>query len=580
MDTQDRIKSEGNPGRTPPTNTTTTGVGGPGGRTRFRYGFVAGLAAGIVASIAMIVGSTIFGGISLPEEFGSEITALMPPPMFAYLHQLIGGDAKFYLFYIILGGQCLVFALSGGLYNLAIGSRFVTSRTGSTRTQLDWLDGVVLALALWLLTGFLLLPATGAGIFGAQTSIGLQNSMVSLGVVGLIFGLLFAAFQNWLVILLKKRGQHKATESEDEDDGYGFGLSRRALLKRGFIIAGIALLGVAAYRFISEGGGPVSAPVGKLVQNFKSKIVPPPKPNYGTVQPVRGLSSEITPNDQFYVVSKNLFSDPTINAAKWNLSVNGEVEHTLTFTYEQLLAMPMKKQYETLECISNDVGGPYISNALWEGIPLNDLLQRAGVKAGASKVVFSAADDYSDSIHLSKALEPTTLLAVRMNGAPLPNEHGFPVRMLVPGIYGMKHCKWLTDIEVVNTNYQGYWQQRGWSDAATVQIMSRIDTPLIGATLPANRPTFIAGVAFSGNKGISEVDVSLDDGQSWQRATLKRPYSDLTWVLWELPWTPKAGSYTIIVRAIDLEGNVQDPNPAPPLPNGATGYHTISVSVS
>ncbi len=580
MDTRDRTKSEGTPGSAPPASTASSAATASSGRTRFNLGFIAGLVAGIVASGAMIIGSTIFGGISLPEELGSEITALMPPAMFANLHQLIGGDAKVYLFYIILVGQCLVFALSGGLYNLAIGSRAVTSRTGTTRTQLDWLDGVVLATLLWLLVGFLLLPATGAGIFGAQTAIGLQNSMVSLGVVGLVFGLLFAAFQDWLVIALSKRGQNKGTSPEDEDEEYGFGLSRRALLKRGFIIAGIGLLGVAAFRFISEGGSTVSAPVGRLVQQFKSKIVPPPVPNYSTFQPVRGLSPEITSDGQFYIVSKNLFSDPTVAASSWDLVVNGEVEHPFSLTYQQVLALPMKKQYESLECISNDVGGPYMSNALWEGVPLHDLLQRAGVKAGASKVVFYAADDYSDSIHLSKALEPTTLLAVRMNGATLPDGHGFPVRMLVPGIYGMKHCKWLTRIEVVNTDYQGYWQQRGWSDAAPVRLNSRIDTPLIGSTLPANRPTYIAGVAFSGNKGISEVDVSLDNGQSWQRATLKRPYSNLTWVLWELPWTPKPGSYTIIVRAIDLEGNVQDPNPAPPLPDGSSGYHTISISVS
>ncbi len=167
-----------------------------------------------------------------------------------------------------------------------------------------------------------------------------------------------------------------------------------------------------------------------------------------------------------------------------------------------------------------------------------------------------------------------------MNGATLPDGHGFPARMLVPGIYGMKHCKWLTRIEVVNTDYQGYWQQRGWSDAAPVRLTSRIDTPLTGTTLPANRPAYIAGVAFSGDKGISEVDVSLDNGSTWQRATLKRPYSNLTWVLWELPWTPTPGNHIIIVRAIDLEGNVQNPNPAPPLPNGSSGYHTISVSVS
>jgi DMSO/TMAO reductase YedYZ molybdopterin-dependent catalytic subunit len=579
MDTQDRTSSEETFGATPPVNKTGDNRnGGLSGRTRFKYGFVAGLAAGAVASGAMLLGSTVFGGISLPEEFGSEITALMPPAMFAYLHQLIGGDAKFYLFYIILVGQCLVFALSGGLYNLAIASRIVGARADKKRARLDWLDGVALAFILWLLTGLLLLPATGAGIFGAQTPVGLQNSMVSLGIVGLIFGLLFAAFQNWLIVAFG-REKHGAGDG-DEDEETGFGLSRRALLKRGFIIAGIGLLGVAAYRFISEGGGAVSAPVGRLVQQFKSKIVPPPVPNYGTIQPVRGLSPEITSNDQFYIVSKNLFSDPTVNASSWNLVVNGEVEHPFSLTYRQVLALPMKQQYESLECVSNDVGGPYMSNALWEGVPLGDLLQRAGVKTGASKVVFYAADGYSDSIHLSKALEPTTLLAVRMNGATLPDGHGFPVRMLVPGIYGMKHCKWLTRIEVVNTDYQGYWQQRGWSDAAPVRLTSRIDTPLTGAMLPANRPAYIAGVAFSGDKGISEVDISLDNGSTWQRATLKRPYSNLTWVLWELPWTPTPGNHTIIVRAIDLEGNVQNPNPAPPLPNGSSGYHTISVSVS
>ena len=555
--------------------------GGRPGKRRFKLGFLAGLVAGVAASAVMLVASVSFGGISLPEELGSEITALMPASMFAYLHQVIGGDAKVYLFYIILVGQCLVFALSGGLYNLAVRSHFLTAHgKTSSRTQLDWLDGVVLAFILWLLTGLLFLPATGAGIFGAQTSIGLASSILSLAVVGLVFGLVFVSIQNWLANRYGKRAGANLHVDEDEDDEPGIGISRRELFKQGIIIAAIGLLGVGAWRFITEGAGTVSAPVTQLVKQFKSKIVPPPVPNYGTISPAQGLSSEITSNDQFYIVSKNLFSDPTVDAGSWNLTVFGEVEHPFTLNYQQMLAQPMKQQYESLMCISNEVGGQYMSNARWEGVPLADLLQRAGVKPGASKVVFYAADDYSDSIHMSKALEPTTLLAVRMNGATLPQGHGFPVRMLVPGIYGMKHCKWLTRIEVVNTNYQGYWQVRGWNDDAPVRLTSRIDTPLTGSTLAANRPTYIAGVAFSGNKGISEVDVSTDNGQSWQRATLKRPLSDITWVLWELDWQPKAGSYTVLVRAVDLEGNVQDPNVEPPLPNGSSGYHTIVVSVS
>jgi hypothetical protein len=221
-----------------------------------------------------------------------------------------------------------------------------------------------------------------------------------------------------------------------------------------------------------------------------------------------------------------------------------------------------------------------MSNALWEGVRLKDLLERAGVKTGAVKVVFYAVDDYSDSIHLDKALEPTTLLAVRMNGATLPQGHGFPVRMLVPGIYGMKHCKWLTRIQVVSQDYQGYWQERGWSDPAPIRLTSRIDTPLAGSSVPVNRLTYVGGVAFSGNKGISEVDISLDGGNSWQLATLKRPLSTLTWVLWEYPWQPTSrGFSTLIVRAVDMEGNVQDPNVEPPAPDGSSGYHTITVSV-
>ncbi len=202
------------------------------------------------------------------------------------------------------------------------------------------------------------------------------------------------------------------------------------------------------------------------------------------------------------------------------------------------------------------------------------------MKRGATKVVLHAYDNYTDSIHLSKALEPTTLVALEMNGATLPHEHGFPARLLVPGIYGMKHVKWMTGVEVVNYDFQGYWQQRGWSDPAPVRMTSRIDTPIAGVTVPANKPGYIAGVAFSGNRGISEVDVSLDGGQTWRRAALKRPLSDLTWVLWELPWKPAPGSYTIVVRAVDLEGNVQDPDVAPPLPNGSSGYHSIIVNVA
>ena len=542
-------------------------------KNSFWIGFTAALAAGAIATVIMLLLSASFGGVSLPETFGSDLTALMPPPLFDYLHQIIGGDAKHYLFYGIIVGQCLVFALSGGLYN------WLADRQNRV---LQWFDGLLLALILWLFAGVILLPLSGAGIFGADLTIGFSNGLLSLAIVGIVFGSLFVLFQHWLTVRMSRQNAAPGSADSLDKQEYSPGaLSRRTLLRNGAIATGIVLAGVVAWRFITGGANSSNVSVDQLLAHFKSKIVPPPTPNYGAIQPVQFLSPEVTSNDQFYIVSKNLFSDPTVNGISWRLTVDGQVDRPFTLTYQELLTQPMKLQYESLMCVSNEVGGQYMSNALWEGIPLMDLLQRAGVKAGATKIVFHAADDYTDSIHLTKALEPTTLLAVRMNGATLPQGHGFPARMLVPGIYGMKHCKWLTRIEVVNYDYQGYWQQRGWSDPAPVRMTARIDTPLTGSSVRANRITYIAGVAFSGNKGISEVDVSTDAGQTWQRAILKQPLSSFTWVLWELAWQPPtASSYTIVVRAIDLEGNVQVPNEEPPLPNGSSGYHSVLLNVS
>lgn len=536
--------------------------------------FAAGLAAGVAASGVMLLLSVSFGGVSLPEAVGAALTSLMPPPMFDFLHRNIGGDAKHYFFYGILVGQCFVFALSGALYH---------RRINPLGQPLRWYQGLVLALILWLFAGVILLPLTGAGVFGANLNAGFGAGLLSLAVVGLVFGLLFVLIGRWLATRTRLPEQVAAGSdalSLDEDEQSSRRRSRRTLLKDGLALTGLVVVGIAVVRFITAGGASSKVAVSQLLKQYKSKIVPPPTPNYGQLSPAPFLSPEVTSNDQFYVVSKNLYADPTVEGSSWGLTVDGQVDSPFTLTYQELLALPMQRQYESLMCVSNEVGGQYMSNALWEGVPLVHLLQRASLRDGAMKVVFHAADDYTDSIHLSKALEPTTLLAVRMNGAALPQEHGFPARMLVPGIYGMKHCKWVTRIEVVNSDYQGYWQQRGWSDPTPVRMTARIDTPLDGSIVAASRTTSVAGAAFSGENGISEVDVSTDGGQTWQRATLKQPLSGLTWVLWELAWQPKAGNAVLVVRAIDLEGNVQDPHEEPPLPDGASGYHSIAVNVT
>jgi DMSO/TMAO reductase YedYZ molybdopterin-dependent catalytic subunit len=258
--------------------------------------------------------------------------------------------------------------------------------------------------------------------------------------------------------------------------------------------------------------------------------------------------------------------------------VNGLVEAPLSLSYDDLRGRPATEQYQTLECISNEVGGNLMSNARWTGTSLAALLQAATIKPTADSVIFRCADGYSDRLHLAQALGPRALIVYDINGERLPQAHGFPARLLVPGLYGMKNGKWLSSLEVASGPYDGYWEQRGWTREALVKLTARIDVPGDQDVL-LPRATAIAGVAFSGDQGIAEVQVTTDAGKTWQSAALRRPLAEQTWVLWEFPWTPTLGTHVLAARAIDLAGRVQTPTDAPPLPDGASGYHAITVHV-
>lgn len=287
-----------------------------------------------------------------------------------------------------------------------------------------------------------------------------------------------------------------------------------------------------------------------------------------------GLALEITPTEDFYQVSKNPF-DPDVDVKHWQLTVKGRVENPLSLTYEALKALPAVEQYATLECIDNTIGGNLIGNALWRGVRLQDLLTSAGLQVDVVDIVLYASDGYTDSIRIERALNAATLLVYEMNGAPLTKIHGFPLRLLVPGIYGMKNVKWITGIEAVDFDFKGYWQKRGWDDQAEYQIMSRIDTP--AAAVKGN--AIISGIAFAGDRQISRVEVSTDNGKSWQSAEIKPALSNYTWVLWHKAWTlESAGQYTIKVRATDGRGNLQTSQNTAPDPKGATGLHRIKVT--
>ena len=295
---------------------------------------------------------------------------------------------------------------------------------------------------------------------------------------------------------------------------------------------------------------------------------------------IAGLSAELTQVGKFYVVSKNIF-DPAIDAKAWTLAVKGEVERPYSLTLDELRQLPAVTKPHTLMCISNEIGGDLISNAIWKGVPLKIILERAGIRPGATKLVLRGRDGYSDSFPLRAALLDGTILAYEMNGKPLERQHGFPARVLVMGIYGIKNVKWLAELEVVDYDYKGYWQRRGWTDTGSYKTFSRIDVPTPGAALKRGERIWIAGVAFAGDRGIKVVEVSVDGGQAWQPARVKPAMGDHTWVLWAFEWTPVAsGMATLKVRAVDGTGAVQPAGPKPPLPDGVEGLHSISVKVA
>jgi DMSO/TMAO reductase YedYZ molybdopterin-dependent catalytic subunit len=316
-----------------------------------------------------------------------------------------------------------------------------------------------------------------------------------------------------------------------------------------------------------------------------------PKAGISRAEAVNALNAqEVTTTDRFYRVDVNIFP-PTLNASSWTLPVKGLVSNPLTLDYNQLVSMGSVEQYNTLECISNEIGGDLISTAKWKGVKLKDVLAQAQVKPEATYVVFKAADGYDVGIPMDRAMLDGTILAYQINGAPLPADHGFPVRMIVPGYYGMMNCKWLNSIELVSEKYYGYWQVRGWANEAQYQTGSEIVTPgtaqvadrfgIGGApNIPAGM-TPIAGVAFAGDRGVEKVEVSTDGGNTWMPASVKDPLSEYTWVLWTANWNPPStGHYSLAVRATDKTGRVQTAVMNAPFPSGATGYHIVDVGVT
>jgi sulfite oxidase len=466
----------------------------------------------------------------------------------------------------------------------AVGGMIVDAVPAPVKDAAIALFGTADKLVL-LLVMALGLVAAGAGIGAAQRA-NRPMGAVLLGVLGLL-GLL-AVFT---------RAGSSAADAVPVVVGTAAGtlfltaLTRRAaprtgaggLDRRGFVrlSAAVAVLGAAAGTAGRWAGSaaariPAARDLLRIPAPVVRETIPP-----GTDVGVAGVEPWLTPAEDFYRIDTAL-AVPRIDVADWRLRIHGMVDRELDLGFEDLTARPLLERAVTLACVSNTVGGDLVGNAVWTGVPLRELLAEAGPHADADMVLSTSEDGFTAGTPLEALTDPErdSLLAVTMNGEPLPFEHGYPVRMVVPGLYGyVSATKWVVDLEVTRFDRdEGYWTPRGWSARGPIKMSSRIEVPRARATVDSGG-TVLAGTAWAQPVGIAAVQVSVDGGE-WQDAELGAVSSDDTWRQWVLrrPDLP-AGEHTVRVRAVDKDGTVQTEEEAPPAPDGATGLHERTFTV-
>ena len=501
----------------------------------------------------MVVATAVLGLVHLvqasfpfpPLGLAQRLLRLVPGPVAVFFIDLLGHWAL-RLFAV---GFTVASILAGGA------AAVLVARAGPTRRS----------RAAWLAGGLLGLVALG-GYRG-------QPGAPSLLVYGAVVAVAAVAYVSVLQGALGRLERDPVPAPAS-----GLGRTRRELLRAVVGAAGLLATGFAIRRLTGgigdSGGQPLARPAGA------APVRPAPAPAPGDdpgAWEIAGLTPEVTSNRLHYTVDESII-DPNVDRGSWRLRVEGLVGRPAVLGYDELLAMPSTEQYVTLQCISNLVGGDLVGTAKWTGVPLARVLERAGgAGQGAVRVVFHAVGGYSDSLPIAKALDPETVVAYGMNGRSLPRAHGFPARIIAPGIYGMKNVKWLERIEVVDYDYEGYWQRSdGWDNVAEIKTASRIDVPQ--ELTSAESAGVVAGLAWAGDRGIRRVEVSLDGGASWVPATLRRELARAAWRQWRLPLPPGAsGRHRLKVRATDGRGDLQTARPAPPHPSGASGYHEVDV---
>jgi DMSO/TMAO reductase YedYZ molybdopterin-dependent catalytic subunit len=551
--------------------------------------FLISIVAGAVAIAVSLVQRTFFGGIFIPELASQTLFSLTPGEIESQAVETFGPIAKYSAFIGALIVNLVVYGLLG-IFIHKLQEKIHSSTSYLAKAAIS----SVISYVVIFIVVFILLTLADIEI----QSLSIQSISTFLILPHIAFGFTLAYFYRSIkgrpsIIGPKEVGTSpRSSSSFTPTDTTSTSMPEIDYKKRLLLKAGIASIAVIPLMYIGlnnilfprEG---TQSPL-PLESELKSK----PRPvGFEDPRLTALLASEITSTDLFYRVDINPIP-PTVDVNSWRLEIKGLVSQPLTINYEELRAMPSVQQIATLECISNKIGNDLIGTAIWNGIRLKDLLEKSEVKPDARYIVFRCADGYDVGIPLERGFQEGSILAYGMNGETLTTKHGYPVRAIIPGLYGMMNPKWITEIELVGEIYEGYWQKKGWANNAQYNTHSFIVIPgndpvrkvfrnlgalniVVGEEIP------IAGVAFAGDRGISKVEVSSDGGATWKEARIKDPLSPYTWVLWatELNVTMK-DNYKIIVRATDKTGKIQTAEVRDPFPNGAMGYHVVNAQAS
>jgi len=509
--------------------------------------FLAGTAGGVAAVLALFVYRSMTGMPTLPEALAERLIRLLPYQVFALILAKLQHVAKPLGFGMAVATVVIGFGLGGAAY-----ARLARRAPWGRPVRALLTAGIT-----WIVLTLGVLPLIEGSLLGVPLTTVVTSPALPMAIASAIYAAVLVLLAGPIAVATPPVPLSAAPDAA-VPQGAETTMTRRDVLRRSALHAVAAVAGARWAMWIGHAASRVAAAAAQVFTLFK------------------GMPPEVTPNSQFYQISKNAF-DPTVDVARWTLEIKGFVTKPLKLTLQDFKsAGPVVERYQTFECISNEVGGDLIGNAKWKAVRARDVLALAGVKPGAKTVIWHAADGFTESIPLEIAMDPVTLLAYEMNGEPIPQNHGAPVRVLLTNRYGMKQPKWLTAIEVTDREYRnvkGYWVQQGWSQDAYVKVNSafRVQTK-DGAGLA------LGGWAYAGNRGISKVEFSPDDGKTWLPAAVKEALGELTWQFWSATWTPpRPGEYSIKVRATDGKGALQPEEPKPTLPDGGQGYHTVRV---